>query len=169
MSFKYKILEYYRVNKALEIKKKAEKGKQLKKNENYIYLQRIMKLFREHIVFRYVWIMLAFHIFNFSVDMPDPQPESVPEDLTYNDIESVVEIILEQVLDIKNAIEEKDDVDLDFDKIISLKKVIDFFYHIPTIKKGYYYKSIFVCSNTFYEETYSKQFHPELTPPPPKV
>jgi hypothetical protein len=31
MSFKYKILEYYIVNKALEIKKKAEKGKQLKK------------------------------------------------------------------------------------------------------------------------------------------
>jgi hypothetical protein len=47
------------------------------------------------------------------VDTPDPQPENVPEDLTYNDMESVVEIVLEQVLDINNAIAEKDDTDTD--------------------------------------------------------
>ncbi len=46
-----------------------------------------------------------------SVDMPDPHPDYVPEDLTINDQESFVELILEKFLGMGNVIEEHEDAD----------------------------------------------------------
>lgn len=128
-----------------------------------------MKLIREHIAFRVLWLVMALHIFNCSVDTPDPQPDNVPEDLTYNDMESVVEIVLEQVLDINNAIAEKDDTDTDGDIGLHLKKGLDFSYHQSALKTLFCKTSIVVCKHALYKEKYSEQFHPELTPPPPKA
>lgn len=48
---------------------------------------------------------------NISVDTADPNPEHIPEDLTFNDQESIIEIIVEQVLGFENAIQEYDDHD----------------------------------------------------------
>ena len=128
-----------------------------------------MKFIREHIIFRCLWFVLALHIFNCSVDTPDPQSDNVPEDLTYNDMESVVEIVLEQVLDINNAIAEKDDTDTDGDNGLNLKKELDFSYHQSSLKTLFCNTSIVVCKHALYKDKYSEQFHPELTPPPPKA
>lgn len=62
-------------------------------------------------VSRLVIGILLLQLLNISVDAPDPFPEDVPEDLSYNEQESLVEIILEEVLDIENAIPEYDDYD----------------------------------------------------------
>jgi len=128
-----------------------------------------MKFIREHIIFRCLWFVLALHIFNCSADTPDPQPESVPEDLSYNDMESIVEIVLEEVLDIDNAIAETDDTDTDGDNGLNLKKGLDFSYHQSALKTLFCNTSILVCKHALYKEKYSEQFHPELTPPPPKA
>ena len=43
--------------------------------------------------------------------MPDAQPDYVAEDLTINDQESFVELVLEKVLGIENAVAEHDETD----------------------------------------------------------
>jgi len=47
------------------------------------------------------------------VDAPDANPDHIPEDLTYNDPESIVEIVVEGILGFENAIAEYDDPDTD--------------------------------------------------------
>ena len=86
-----------------------------------------MQAFRQHIIFRLFWLFMAVHIFNCSVDTPDAKPDYVPEDLTYNDMESVVEIVLENVLDIKDAIAEHDENDTEEGNSFNIKK--DFSFH----------------------------------------
>jgi len=54
---------------------------------------------------------MGLYLLNVSVDISDPNPQFVPEDLSINDQESIVEIILEKVLGYENAIEEHDDHD----------------------------------------------------------
>lgn len=56
-------------------------------------------------------IVLALHLLNFSIDSKDPHPEAVPEDLSFNDIESVTEFFAETVLGWKNAFAEHDEKD----------------------------------------------------------
>lgn len=54
---------------------------------------------------------MGLYMLNISVDTADPNPEHIPEDLTFNDQESIIEIIVEQVLGFENAIQEYDDHD----------------------------------------------------------
>lgn len=54
---------------------------------------------------------MALYLLNISIDTPDPQPQSVPENLAFNDQESIIEIIVEQVLGYEDAIKEYDDHD----------------------------------------------------------
>ena len=54
---------------------------------------------------------MGFYLLNISVDADDPYPQHIPEDLTYNDQESIIEIFIEKVLGFENAIEEYDDHD----------------------------------------------------------
>jgi len=127
-----------------------------------------MQRFRQHLIFRLVCLMLALHIFNFSVDTPDAKPDYIPEDLTYNDIESVAELVLEKVLNIENAIAEHDENDTEDGNSFDLKK--DFVYYFRTKIKN---DKIFdngphIIASTDYDEQYSSQFHPEIVPPPPK-
>jgi hypothetical protein len=46
-----------------------------------------------------------------SVDPPDGHSDAVAENLSFNEMESIVEILLENVLDIKGAISEQDESD----------------------------------------------------------
>lgn len=54
---------------------------------------------------------MGLHMLNISVDTQDPNPEHIAEDLSFNDQESIVEIVVEQVLGFENAIKEYDDHD----------------------------------------------------------
>lgn len=54
---------------------------------------------------------MGLYFLNTSVDTIDPNPEYIPEDLSINEQESVVEILLEKVLGFENAIVEYDDHD----------------------------------------------------------
>ena len=58
-----------------------------------------------------MWALMGAHFLNISIDTADPNPESIPEDLTINDQESIIELIVEKVLGFENAIEEYDDYD----------------------------------------------------------
>lgn len=56
-------------------------------------------------------MLIGLHFFNVSVDTKDPYPEFIPEDLSINDQESIVEIIIEKLLGYEDAIVEYDDHD----------------------------------------------------------
>lgn len=54
---------------------------------------------------------MGLYLLNISVDTADPNPEHIPEDLSINDQESIIEIVLEKVLGYEDAIKEYDDHD----------------------------------------------------------
>lgn len=54
---------------------------------------------------------MSLYLLNISVDTADPNPEYIPEDLSFNDQESIVEIIVEKILGFEDAIKEYDDHD----------------------------------------------------------
>ena len=60
---------------------------------------------------RFLWGIMGLYLLNISIDTIDPQPENIPEDLNFNDQESIVELIVEKVMGFEDAIEEYDDAD----------------------------------------------------------
>lgn len=48
---------------------------------------------------------------NMGIDTTDPNPQHIPEELTFNDQESSFEIVIETVLGYEDAIKEYDDID----------------------------------------------------------
>lgn len=56
---------------------------------------------------------MGLYLINICVDHEDPNPEGVPEDLSYNDQESIVEIVVEQIFGYENSLKEYDDPDTD--------------------------------------------------------
>ncbi|TLF45400.1 hypothetical protein [Maribacter aurantiacus] len=54
---------------------------------------------------------MGVYLLNISVDTIDPKPEYIPENLAFNDQESIVEIVVEQLLGFEEAFEEFDDPD----------------------------------------------------------
>lgn len=54
---------------------------------------------------------MSIYLLNISVDASDPNPDYIPEDLTFNDQESIIEIFVEKVLGFEDAINEYDDRD----------------------------------------------------------
>lgn len=70
-----------------------------------------MKIIRYNLLLKYLWGLLAFLIFNYSIDAPDLYGDSIPEDITYNDIESITELVLEIFIGIENAVPEHDEDD----------------------------------------------------------
>ncbi|WP_418263108.1 hypothetical protein [Flavobacterium faecale] len=58
-----------------------------------------------------LWGLMGVLLLNLSVDSADPYPPNIPENLAFNDQESIIEIVVEKLLGYENAIEEHDDND----------------------------------------------------------
>lgn len=78
------------------------------------------------------YAFIALYLLNCSVDSSDITPQYIAEDLTINDQESIIEIVVEKVLGYENAIPENEDSDEE--NTGHFKKTISFpFYIIPHI------------------------------------
>lgn len=86
----------------------------------------VMRYIRHHFLVRFLCGLVAAIILNFAVDAPDLYDNHIPEDLSYNDIESVVEWVLESVLQIEDAVVEHDDNDQN--SPLKIDKHLDLFY-----------------------------------------
>jgi hypothetical protein len=86
---------------------------------------------RISLVSRAIAFLMAVYLFNFSIDSRDAHSDSVAEDLSYNDIESVYEFLTEGLLGVENAVEEHDERDQDDAGAFEFKKV----YFAITISK----------------------------------
>ena len=128
-----------------------------------------MQAFRQHIISRLVWMFMAAQILNCSVDMPDIQPDYIPENLSYNDMESIIEIVLEKVFKIENAIVEYDEKDID-DRIgFEIEKQFTFFYQRDIKYDPVFDNKLTAVVSINYLDQFFLQFHPEIVPPPPKA
>jgi hypothetical protein len=77
---------------------------------------------------RLVALTLALYLLNFSIDSRDALPDHFGEDLSYNDIESVMEFLAEIVFGANNVFEEHDEKDnydgsVDLDKYFCAKRL----------------------------------------------
>lgn len=110
---------------------------------------------------------MAFQFFNLSVDAPDTQSDCIPEDITFNDQESFVELIVEKVLGYENAIEEHDDADDDSPELEINKQFKLYTNLLPKINFASSY--IDLHHNTPFKEKTLSDFFREINPPPPKA
>jgi hypothetical protein len=79
-----------------------------------------MKFLRASQVKKIVCMMLGLIMFNFSIDPPDMlenlhEHNTPNENLSFNEIESILEFVLEKAFHIKNAIPEADEWDYEKD------------------------------------------------------
>ena len=65
-----------------------------------------MRYLKNHIANRVLCLLMALHILNFSIDNPHTLFEHNKVQANFNEIDSVVELVLEDVLNIENAIPE---------------------------------------------------------------
>jgi hypothetical protein len=66
-----------------------------------------MRFIKKHIRgSRVLWMLMALHILNFSIDNPHTLFEHNKVDADFNEVDSVVELVLEDVMHIDNAIPE---------------------------------------------------------------
>ncbi|MDT0690860.1 hypothetical protein RM549_13765 [Salegentibacter sp. F188] len=75
------------------------------------YFSRMIKAIRNSAFTKVLWGLMALYFLNISVDSADPFPEHISEDLSINDQESFIELVVEKILGYENAIEENDDND----------------------------------------------------------
>lgn len=128
-----------------------------------------MKFWRNQHIVRLWTFVLAFTIFNCSIDSPDRLPFNAPEDLSYNDMESVLELVIEKVLHFENAFVEYDDNDEGDQGQFSFKKGIDLYTPNSFLPFQLANVNSSPIKHAGFIESYSNQFHPELVPPPPKA
>jgi hypothetical protein len=127
-----------------------------------------MLFIRKYIRLKLLWLIMASHILSISVDPPDPEPNHIPEDLSYNEMESIIEIILENVLAIEDAIPEQDDNDSSQGLLVEIDNHLVYF---PTrIDPLQFNRDHFdLQKNIPYYNPYTEQFFPEIASPPPKA
>ena len=123
---------------------------------------------RNSVFSKILWGLMGLYLLNISVDTADPNPEHIPENLSINDQESIVEIVVEKILGYENAIEEYDDHDTeDHNKKSNVK--IDLTNHY--IAEIVFNKEFIITTrqnfpdcNTFLANGFKK-----LDTPPPKI
>lgn len=109
---------------------------------------------------------MGLYLLNISVDSADPYPDYVPEDLSINDQESIVEIVLEKILGYDNAIEENDDNDTEDHN----KKTITKIDLIPRIAVDSSLTSVESTKlKVCYHQSYLTNGFHKLDTPPPKI
>jgi len=112
-------------------------------------------------------ILLAIHIFNFSIDSRDAQPDNIAEDLSYNDIESFHEFLLENIFGLEDAVAEHDEHDSSDGASFELKKI----FANPLLAKLPETKHSYIRDLTFLIDQYLGTIASfiEIDSPPPKA
>jgi hypothetical protein len=121
---------------------------------------------QKSIVIRIFSLFLALYILNFSIDSRDARPDHFAEDLSYNDLESFYELLLEDVLGLENAVAEQDERDQDDNGSFDFKKIyLNPYSTISTLAC----RSILRVVYLPLDSQHSQSLYYEIDGPPPKV
>lgn len=113
--------------------------------------------------------LMLLQIFNICIDPPDLYPEYIAEDLNYNEMESIVEIILEKCIALGDVITETDDDDT---KQMIKNNTVTLIQLIPNNHSRELFEVIVESLYRSYilvEFDLPNQFKADLETPPPKV
>ncbi|SEB45281.1 hypothetical protein SAMN05192540_0356 [Maribacter dokdonensis] len=129
----------------------------------------MLSILRNNFFSKFFWLFMGLYMLNISVDTADPNPQHIPEDLTFNDQESIIEVILEQILGYENAIQEYDDNDTEDHNTKKPNLKIDLINHLSKVDHlaiGFLKRS----GNNFIDRNNAilKGFY-DLDIPPPKI
>lgn len=124
---------------------------------------------RQHISYlnRIISLLLAIYILNFSIDSRDANPDAIAEDLSFNDIESFYEFVLEDVFGIENAVDEYDERDEEDGGSVVFKKT-----YITSSFEGIVYPIKIADEPQKFSPYYQSAFASttiEIDAPPPKA
>lgn len=124
---------------------------------------------RKKKILRLFCAFMALYLLNCSVDTSDITPKYIPENLSFNDQETIVEIIVEKVLGFENAIPENEDSDSE-NQLVFKKTISVAFYILPDFDTKI--KEILLSSrlenSRFIEANILKTYF-EIHSPPPEV
>jgi len=129
-----------------------------------------MQLCRNTIFSRIILLLLSIQTLNVCIDTRDSVSPNLPEDLEFNDQESIVEFILEKCFRIENAIQEHDENDLEDGGSIDFQKIT---LHLDQgVKVSILVLSGFLNSHnkSFYQylNSFAKSLYLDIIAPPPK-
>lgn len=125
-----------------------------------------MNLLRSILPLRAVVFLLTVEVLNLSIDPPDLRPYH-PEDLSVNDIESIAELVLENVFGVQNAVKELEDQDTPDGSPFTLK--VDLY---SSLSAKLHPKPCFFIVKKSYQELQKNRFNAvfsEIASPPPKA
>ncbi|MEB2777709.1 hypothetical protein SYJ56_20505 [Algoriphagus sp. D3-2-R+10] len=111
---------------------------------------------------------MGLYLFNLSADTADPHPAHIPEDLSINDQESIIEIFVEKILGYEDAIKEYDGADTEEH---NKKTTISIDLFVPhTVESGFNH-SLFETTkeNLPDHNAYLANGFQKLDTPPPKI
>ena len=127
-----------------------------------------MRYIKNHIGNRVLCLLMALHILNFSIDNPHTLFEHNKVQANFNEVDSVVELVLEDVFNIENAIPEhhaKTPITHKFNakKVVWLfEQTIPFYFKEPAVLN---FKP--AVTTTFYShEIYNSPLLTLFSPPP---
>jgi hypothetical protein len=125
-----------------------------------------MSFFRKLPVKYLLLFMIFFHVVNSSVDAPDVFPDWIPENIAYNEIESITEWVVDVVIFGKNKVQEYDDNDNAKKKNSTLKKHIDF---IDIIIKYCHSLSVNNIAIGYFTHNTPCSYNRDIHSPPPET
>jgi hypothetical protein len=125
-----------------------------------------MQTEQKSVALRVFSLLLALYLLNFSIDSRDAKPDQIPEDLSFNDIESIYEFVLETVLGLENAVAEQDEHDQDDNGSLDFKKI--YLNPYPTVSTLADLRTLRVTYFPVDSQRSLALFY-EIDAPPPKV
>ena len=115
------------------------------------------------------WGWMALYMLNICVDAPDPYPGSMAEDLSFNEQESVIELVVEKGLGYEDAIPEQEDHDSQQETTLIKGLAIDHFI-LPSLEAEFYSRSGIEKEKGFTIYFAFPQVHYlEISSPPPEA
>lgn len=115
--------------------------------------------------------LMALWVLNLSVDSPDDymgaSSYGAPfgeENLAVNDIESITELVVEQVLEYPDAIPEHDEADEES----GLQKLLSDWYFFPVFSLEFIVETELLQKLAVFDPFLYAGFWPDIVPPPPK-
>lgn len=127
----------------------------------------ILKKLRNNQFSNILWWIMFFCFFNISADTKNPLPDYIPVNSSFNDQESIVELVVEKVLGYADAIPEHDDPDTEEHNCKSITH-IDLFVPLHSKQKVESYLIIWTRRDIFshYQWAFSDRYYQIHTPPP---
>lgn len=128
-----------------------------------------MELIRTNALTRFIWIITSLIILNCSLGGPEPESQAKRGLYGQNIVESLVGMIVEEFLSLKDSINENQSSDMDKSKALYIMEANDFPPLPASLNFVFKSNKINTAKILIYKESYKEQYHPENIPPPPKV